>query len=96
MLIVFVPILAALGAAIVLQGREARGLLVISVGNAANAAVSAATGRWNWFAFSMALVVLAMGGIAMVRNEPAPAPPDEERDPDYCITHKKLEPEEER
>lgn len=96
MLIVFVPILAALGAAVAFRGQPARGLIVLMAANATNAAVAAVTGRWNWLAFSLAMVALGVVGLLTVRNEPEQAPDDEERDPDYCFTHKKLEPKEER
>jgi hypothetical protein len=96
LLIVFVSLLAALGAATVLRGHEIRGLLVLLVANATVGLGAAASTRWGWLAFSTAMTGLCLVGIAMVRNESAPAEPDEERDPDYCWTHKKLEPEEER
>jgi hypothetical protein len=96
MLIVFVTLLAALGAATVFRGYEVRGLLVLLVANATVALGAAASTRWGWLAFSTAMTGLCLVGIAMVRNEPTPAEPDEERDPDYCFTHKELEPKEER
>lgn len=96
MLIIFVSLLAALGAAFVLQGREHRGLTVLLVANAADAAGAGLTGRWPWLAFSLGMCALCAVGIAMARSAPEPVPAPEERSPDYCFTHKKLEPKEER
>jgi hypothetical protein len=95
-LILFISILAALGAAVAYRGREVRGLLVLLVACAAALPGEAATGRWNWLGFSLAMCALALAGIVIVRNDPVPAPDDPERDPDWCIPHKKLEPKEER
>lgn len=96
MLILFVSLLAALGAAFVFQGREVRGLLVILTANVAVGLGTAASTRWGWLAFSMAMDGLCLIGIAVARNDPQPAPEEPERDPAWCITHKKLEPKEER
>lgn len=98
MLILFVSLLAALGAATVFRGREVRGLLVLLAANVAVGLGAAASTRWGWLAFSMAMDGLVLLGIAVALNEaqPQPAPVEPERDPDWCITHKKLEPEEER
>lgn len=96
MLILFVSLLAALGAAFVFQGREVRGLLVLLAANVAVGLGAAASTRWGWLAFSMAMDGLCLIGIAVARNDPQPAPAEPERDPAWCITHKKLEPEEER
>lgn len=103
---VFIVILAALGAAFVFQGHEVRGLLVLLVANATVALGAAASTRWAWLAFSCAMTALCLVGIAAARSgtevalraaDPAPEPaPDPERDPDWCITHKQLEPREER
>jgi hypothetical protein len=68
MLIFFVPILAALGAAFVLQGKAARGLSVIAVALAADLAVAVATERWNWVAFLAAMTLLTLGGVVAARN----------------------------
>lgn len=68
MLIIFVPILAALGAAFVLRGRAVRGLLTIAAALAADLAVAVATERWNWVAFTAAMILLCLGGIAASRR----------------------------
>lgn len=98
MLILFVSILAAIGAAFVFKGREVRGLLVLLVANATVGLGTVASARWGWLAFSCCMTALCLVGIALARNEPTPepAPDDPERDPDWCITHKTLEPQEER
>lgn len=96
MLILFVSLLAALGAAFVFQGRAIRGLLVLLVANVTVGLGAAASTRWGWLAFSFAMDGLVLLGIAAARNEPQPQPAPEERDPDWCITHKKLEPKEDR
>lgn len=103
MLLLFTVILAALGAAFVLKGREARGLLVLLVAVLTVTADAAATGRWAWFAFTLALAGLVLIGLYSVRGgemaapEPeSPAEPEPERSPDYCWTHQQVEPQEER
>lgn len=68
MLIIFIALLAALGAALVLQGREVRGLLVLLVANATVGLGAAATTRWAWLAFSCAMTGVCLVGIAAVRN----------------------------
>lgn len=70
MLIIFVPVLAALGAAFVLRGRAVRGLLTITAALAADLAVAVATERWNWVAFLAAMVLVAAGGAVIARREP--------------------------
>jgi len=95
-LILFVSILAALGAAISFRGREVRGLLVLLVACAASLPAEAATSRWNWLAFSLGMCGLCLVGIAIAKADPQPAPEEPERSPDYCIIHGKLEPKEER
>lgn len=71
MLFLFVPILAALGAAFVLRGREVRGLLVIAVAVATDMAVAIAYQRWPWVAFCGALLIIsAIGIVAAKRPEP--------------------------
>lgn len=69
MLIVFIPLLAALGAAFVLKGRAVRGLLVLLVANATGAAGAAAYGRWNWTAFAVGMCAVSLGGIAAAQSE---------------------------
>lgn len=98
MLILFVSLLVTLGMAFALQGRAIRGLLVLLAANVAVGLGAAASTRWGWLAFSMAMDALVLLGIAVARNDaqPQPAPAEPERDPAWCITHKKLEPEEER
>lgn len=99
MLIVFVAVLAATGAAHALKGRALRGLLVILTANVAGGLGAAASTRWGWLAFSSAMSGIGLLGIAAARNvpdAPPPAPPEPERDPDYCWTHKTLEPQEDR
>lgn len=96
MLILFISLLAALGAAFAFRGHEVRGLLVLLVANTTVGLGCTASTRWGWLAFSLAMDGLCVLGIAMARTDPVPAPEDPERDPDYCITHKKLEPQEER
>lgn len=68
MLILFISLLAALGAALVLQGREVRGLLVLLVANATVGLGAAASARWAWLAFSCAMTGVCLVGIAAVRN----------------------------
>jgi hypothetical protein len=68
MLIIFIALLAALGAALVSLGREVRGLLVLLVANATVGLGAAATTRWAWMAFSCAMTALCLLGIALVRN----------------------------
>ena len=68
-LIVFVVILAALGAAFVLQGRERRGLLVLLVANATAALTTAAYGRWPWTAFCCGMTGLCLVGLALAKSE---------------------------
>lgn len=68
MLIIFVPLLAALGAAFVFRGKAARGLLIITVALATDMAVAVATERWNWVAFLAAMVLIALGGVAASRR----------------------------
>lgn len=96
MLIIFVSLLAALGAAFAFRGREHRGLTVLLVANATDAAGAGLTARWPWLAFSLGMCALCALGIAMARSAPEPAPEEPERDPDWCWTHGKLEPKEER
>lgn len=96
MLIFYVAILAALGAAFVFQGRERRGLLILLVANATVAAGAGFTAKWPWLAFSLGMCALCLVGIAIAKADPQPAPEEPERSPDYCITHGKLEPKEER
>lgn len=107
MLIAVVSLLAALGAAFVFRGRAVRGLLILLVANATVALGAAASTRWAWLAFSCAMTALCLLGIAAAMHEPASteddmstepesSDEDEERSPDYCYTHKKLEPKEER
>lgn len=78
MLIVFIPLLAALGAAFVLKGRAVRGLLVA---NATGAAGAAAYGRWNWTAFAVGMCAVSLGGIAAAQgeSEPKKTEPKDER-----------------
>lgn len=68
MLILFVALLAALGAALVSLGREVRGLLILLVANATVGLGAAASARWAWLAFSCAMTALCLLGIAAVRN----------------------------
>lgn len=68
MLIIFVPILAALGVAFALRGKALRGLLVTLVALVADLAVAVATERWNWVAFTAAMILLCLGGIAASRR----------------------------
>lgn len=68
MLIVFIALLAALGAAFVYRGHEVRGLLVLLVANATVGLGAAASTRWGWLAFSCAMSALCLVGIAAVRN----------------------------
>jgi hypothetical protein len=68
MLIIFIALLAALGAAFVLQGREVRGLLILLVANATVGLGAAASARWAWLAFSCCMTALCLVGIAAVRN----------------------------
>lgn len=96
MLIPFIAVLAALGAAFVFQGREVRGLLVLLVANVVVGLCAAASTRWGWLAFSSAMTAMVLIGLAAAVADPAPDPEPEERDPDYCFTHKKIEPKEER
>lgn len=70
MAIIFVCILAALGAAIAFRGRWMRGLIVILVANATAALTAAATGRWGWVAFSCAMCALSAIGMACARRGP--------------------------
>jgi hypothetical protein len=66
MLIFFIALLAALGAAFVYRGHEVRGLLVLLVANATVAAGAAASTRWGWLAFSTAMTGICLLGIAAV------------------------------
>lgn len=68
MLIIFVPLLAALGAAFVLQGHEVRGLLVALTADAVVGIGAAACGRWPWVAFALALGGVCLAGIAAARR----------------------------
>lgn len=77
MLIVFVPLLVALGAAFALRGRAIRGLLVILSANVAVGLGAAASTRWGWLAFSLAMDGLVLLGIAAARNEPEPEPKED-------------------
>lgn len=70
MLIVFIALLAALGAAFVLKGREVRGLLVLLVANVAVGLGAAASTRWGWLAFSTAMTGVCLIGIAAVHRTP--------------------------
>lgn len=104
MLLPFVIILAALGAAVVFRGRKVRGLLVVLVANMTAAASAASLARWSWTAFSLAMVGVAMVGIAIARRdpvpattpEPEPAPEPDERSSDYCWTHQQIEKRDEK
>lgn len=69
MLIFFAVILAALGVALVLRGREARGLMVLAVTNATAGAVAAASGRWGWTAFALAWVAACGAEAAAARRK---------------------------
>lgn len=77
MLIVFVPLLVALGAAFALKGRAIRGLLVILSANVAVGLGAAASTRWGWLAFSLAMDGLVLLGIAAARNTPEPEPKED-------------------
>jgi hypothetical protein len=68
MLIIFVSILAALGAAFAFRGKAARGLLIITVALAADLAAAVATERWNWTAFLAAMLLISVGGIVAART----------------------------
>jgi hypothetical protein len=103
-LVPFITILAALGAAIAFRGRERRGLLVLLVANATVAIQAAALTRWELLSFSIAMCGVCLVGIALARRddmarttpEPEPAPEPDERRSDYCYTHQQNEPQEER
>ena len=69
MILFFVIILAALGAAIAFRGREVRGLLVLLVANVTVAAGASLTAKWPWLAFSLAMCGLCLVGIALARRE---------------------------
>jgi hypothetical protein len=68
MLILFAPILAALGAAFICRGRKVRGFLVIASALAAELLVSIATQRWPWVAFTAGMLTLCALGIMLSRN----------------------------
>lgn len=68
MLIIFVPLLAALGAAFVFRGHQVRGFIVIAVALAADLAVATATERWPWVAFLAAMIALCAAGVLAVRR----------------------------
>jgi hypothetical protein len=70
MLILFAPILAALGAAFMLRGKAARGLLVVAVALATEVTVSIATQRWPWVAFTAGMLALCLAGVVLARREP--------------------------
>lgn len=69
MIILFAPILAALGAAFACRGRAMRGLLVIGSALTAELLVAIATERWPWVAFTAAMLALCAIGIALSRRE---------------------------
>lgn len=69
LLLFFVVILAALGAAFVMKGRELRGLFILLVANATVATGTAALSRWAWTAFSLAMTGLCLLGIAIAKGE---------------------------
>lgn len=68
MLALFLAILAASGAAIAFRGRWARGLLVVAVVSATEAALFATQARWPWVVFSLAGVALCLVGIAAAKS----------------------------
>lgn len=69
MIIFFIVMLAALGAAVVFRGHETRGLLVLFAACAAPVATFAVEGRWAWMTFSLALCAGCLIGIAVARRE---------------------------
>lgn len=69
MLILFAPILAALGAAFACRGREVRGFLVIAAALAAELLVATASERWPWVAFLLAMLALCAIGLALAKSE---------------------------
>lgn len=70
MFILFAPVLAIIGAALVWRGREYRGLIALSVAFATELAVCVATERWPWVAFTAAWLAVCLISLAFVKKAP--------------------------